>query len=77
MKPVVMDSRTGAPLAAGDVVQSLERGDRLRVESVGEVRDALGASVMVTLSPVSEPFRVRARESEELGGLALPGYWRV
>lgn len=56
MKANVMDSRTGEPLAVGDVVYSLERGDSLRIEAV-EVEDgALGERVRVRLLPFGSAF---------------------
>lgn len=71
----LMDSRTCDPVNVGDVVISLERGDRLRVESISDSPDSLTDRYAVELRPVSKKFTAYAYFDEEVGGVTLDGYW--
>lgn len=75
MSVQLMDSRTCEPVNVGDVVISLERGDRLIVESVSELPDALTGRYAVDLRPVSKKFTAYADADPETGYVMLDGYW--
>lgn len=76
MKADVMDSRTGAPLAVGDVVRSLERGDRLRIDSIEVENGILGERVKIGLTPLGMAFSAYAAIDDELNAPVLAGYWK-
>lgn len=76
MKEIVMDSRTGEPLAAGDVVRSLERGDRLRIDSIEVENGILGERVKIGLTPLGMAFNAYAAADDELNAPVLAGYWK-
>lgn len=76
MKEIVMDSRTGEPLAVGDIVRSLERGDRLRIDSIEVENGILGERVKIGLTPLGMAFSAYAAMSDELNAQVLAGYWK-
>lgn len=76
MKEMVMDSRTGEPLAVGDIVRSLERGDRLRVDSIEVENGILGERVKIGLTPLGMSFSAYAAIDDELDAPVLAGYWK-
>lgn len=76
MKEIVMDSRTGEPLAVGDIVRSLERGDRLRIDSIEVENSILGERVNVRLTPLGTSFSAHAVIDDELNAPVLAGYWK-
>lgn len=76
MKEMVMDSRTGEPLAVGDIVRSLERGDRLRIESIEVENGILGERVKIGLTPLGMAFSTYAAMNDELNAPVLAGYWK-
>lgn len=76
MKEMVMDSRTGEPLAVGDIVRSLERGDRLRIDSIEVENGILGERVKIGLTPLGMAFSAYAAMSDELNAPVLAGYWK-
>lgn len=76
MKEIVMDSRTGEPLAVGDIVRSLERGDRLRIDSIEVENGILGERVNVRLTPLGTSFSAYAAMDDELNAQVLAGYWK-
>lgn len=76
MKEIAMDSRTGEPLAVGDIVRSLERGDRLRIDSIEVENGILGERVNVRLTPLGTAFSAYAAMSDELDSPVLAGYWK-
>lgn len=76
MKEIVMDSRTGEPLAVGDIVRSLERGDRLRIDSIEVENGILGERVKIGLTPLDTTFSVYAAIDDELNAPVLAGYWK-
>lgn len=76
MKEIVMDSRTGEPLAVGDIVRSLERGDRLRIDSIEVENGILGERVKIGLTPLGMAFSTYAAMNDELNAPVLAGYWK-
>ena len=76
MKEIVMDSRIGEPLAVGDIVRSLERGDRLRIDSIEVENGILGERVKIGLTPLGTSFSAYAAMSDELNAPVLAGYWK-
>ena len=76
MKEIAMDSRTGEPLAVGDIVRSLERGDRLRIDSIEVENGILGERVKIGLTPLGMAFSAYAAMSDELNAPVLAGYWK-
>ena len=76
MKEIVMDSRTSEPLAVGDIVRSLERGDRLRIDSIEVENGILGERVKIGLTPLGMAFSAYAAMSDELNAPVLAGYWK-
>lgn len=76
MKEIAMDSRTGEPLAVGDIVRSLERCDRLRIDSIEVENGILGECVNVRLTPLDTTFSVYAAIDDELDAPVLAGYWK-
>ena len=72
---MLIDARTGEKLEVGDVVSSLDRGDRLEITAIepNELLDCLN----VRLRPISEEFTVFARSREDLGGYTMPRYWKA
>ena len=76
MKEIVMDSRTGEPLAVGDIVRSLERGDRLRIDSIEVENGILGERVKIGLTPLGTSFSAYAAMNDELNAPVLAGYWK-
>lgn len=76
MKEIAMDSRTGEPLAVGDIVRSLERGDRLRIDSIEVENGILGERVKIGLTPLGTAFSAYAVTDDELNAPVLAGYWK-
>lgn len=72
---MLIDARTGEKLEVGDVVSSLDRGDRLEITAIepNELLDCLN----VRLRPISKEFTVFARSCEDLGGCTMPRYWKA
>lgn len=72
---MLIDARTGEKLEVGDVVSSLDRGDRLEITAIepNELLDCLN----VRLRPISKEVTVFARSCEDLGGYTMPRYWKA
>ncbi len=62
-------------LKVGDIVQSLERGDRLMVVGISEPEDGYHSGPRMDLVPVGNPFSIHAYECD--GDTALHGYWKT
>ena len=72
---MLIDARTGEKLEVGDVVSSLDRGDRLEITAI-EPNESLDC-LNVRLRPISKEFTVFARSCEDLGGYTMPRYWKA
>ena len=62
-------------LAVGDIVQSLERGDRLMVVGISEPEDGYHSGARIELAPIGATFAAHAYECD--GDSALHGYWKT
>lgn len=72
----LIDCRTGRAVVEGSVLRSIERGELVMVESIGEPVDGQRGQVEVRLVPMGEPFTAYAGyEGEEPNGFMLDGYW--
>lgn len=63
-------------MAVGDVVRSLERGDRLRIDSIEVENGILGERVKIGLTPLGMAFSAYAAIDDELNAPVLAGYWK-
>ena len=62
--------------AVGDIVRSLERGDRLRIDSIEVENGILGERVKIGLTPLGMAFIAYAAIDDELNAPVLAGYWK-